>query len=242
MRTVDTPINVGSTELSGCVFEPNAGWPGILFVHGWSGSQDRDQKRSRAISRLGSICMTFDMRGHGRTERERERVSRADNLADICAAYDVLAAHPAVEKESIAVVGSSYGAYLATFLTVLRPVRWLGMRVPALYPDAGWEKPKVDLGRLEMQNYRSRRVQAANNRALRNCLEFEGDVLVVESEHDEYVPRATVASYLASFGTARSLTHRIITGADHGLSTPQSRRSYDELLMRWIREMVQGSR
>lgn len=242
MRKIDTHIEVAGARLAGQIFEPQTGWPGVLFVHGWGGSQKRDEKRSRAISRLGCICLTFDMRGHGAMDIDKTKVSRADNLADICAAYDVLASHPAVDTSSIAVIASSYGAYLSTFLATSRRVRWLALRVPALYRDEDWDTPKVSLDRRELQKYRSRQVARDANRALRHCQDFSGDVLVVESENDHLVPHPTIASYLAAFSNACSITHRIIKGADHGLSDAESRRSYDELLLRWVREMVLSAR
>lgn len=242
MRKTDTRIEVAGTRLAGHIFEPRTGWPGVLFVHGWAGSQTRDERRSRAISRLGCICLTFDMRGHGAMEADKARVSRADNLADVCAAYDALAAHPSVDASSIAVIASSYGAYLSTFLIASRPVRWLALRVPALYRDEDWDTPKLSLDRRDLQDYRSRQVPRHANRALRHCQDFAGDVLIVESENDHLVPHPTIASYLAAFGNACSITHRIIKGADHALSDAESRRSYDELLIRWIREMVLSAR
>lgn len=242
MRKTKTQIEVEDSELAGSIFEPDTGWPGILFVHGWAGSQHRDEERSRVISRFGCICLTFDMRGHGLTSSVLSEVSRADNLADLCSAYDVLAAHPRVDPTSIAVVGSSYGAYLATYLTASRPVRWLAMRVPALYRDKGWETPKSALDRQDLQLYRSRLVPPRDNGALRHCRNYRGDVLLVESESDHLVPHTTIASYLSSFVKARSLTHRIIAGADHALSDPASRRSYDDILIRWLREMVLSAR
>ena len=45
-------------------------------------------------------------------------------------------------------VGSSYGGYLAAILTTLRPVRWLALRVPALYQDEGWDVPKKQLHKV----------------------------------------------------------------------------------------------
>lgn len=242
MKKTEAHIKVDGRQLAGNFFEPSTGWPGILFVHGWAGSQKRDEKRSRAISRLGCICLTFDMRGHGLTQEEQQTVTRDDNLADIRAAYDVLASHPAVDASSIAVIASSYGAYLSTFLAAERPVRWLALRVPALYRDDDWDIPKYALDRKDLQLFRSKQVPLHSNRALRQCREFGGDVLVVESENDHLVPHPTIASYLASFSNAHSITHRIISGADHALSEPESRRSYDELLLRWVREMVLDAR
>src|SRR5215207_1841938 len=112
--------------------------PGVLFVHGWGGSQEKYLARAREIAALGCVCLTFNLRGHAETEPQHETVTREDNLRDLMAAYDVLVRHPLVDKNSIAVVGSSYGAYLAAILTERRPVRWLALRVPALYRDEDW--------------------------------------------------------------------------------------------------------
>lgn len=67
-------------------------------------------------------------------------------------------------------------------------------------------------------------------------------MLIVESERDEIVPHRAVAGYLASFVAARSVTYRVISGADHALTHPESRRSYDHLLSHRLREMIFGAR
>ena len=41
---------------------------------------------------------------------------------------------------------------------------------------------------------------------------------------------------------ARSVTYRVIMGADHALSNPESGRAYDQLLSRWLSEMIFGAR
>ena len=99
-------------------------------------------------------------------------------------------------RSAIAVVGSSYGGYLAAILTTLRPVKWLALRVPALYIDTGWELPKLQLHKdQDLRAYRRSFVPAEANRALRACAEFKGDVLIVESEHDDIIPPAVITSY-----------------------------------------------
>ena len=67
---------------------------------------------------------------------------KGQNLRDLLTAYDFLARQSGVDAAAIGVVGISYGAYLAAIMTSLRSVRWLAMRAPALYKDAGWELPK----------------------------------------------------------------------------------------------------
>src|SRR5690606_3528748 len=101
----------------------------------------------------------------------------------------------------------------------LRPVKWLSLRVPSLYRDTDWHTPKRQLNRRDLAVYRSTPVSPDQNRALAACATFRGDVLLVESESDHLVPHATIMSYRAAFTHSHSLTHRVIDGADHALSS-----------------------
>jgi pimeloyl-ACP methyl ester carboxylesterase len=244
MSTRDEAIEIGvdGQRLAGTLVAPATTIPGILFVHGWGGSQEQYLARAREVAALGCVSLTFDLRGHARSDGRNEAVSREDNLRDVLAAYDTLTRHPAVDSRAIAVIGSSYGGYLAAILTSLRPVRWLGLRVPALYKDKDWLLPKRQLDREELAAYRQRHVGPEENRALAACAAFEGDALLVESEHDDVVPYPAVASFRTAFGRARSLTYRVIEGADHGLSEEPWQRAYTSLLVGWITEMVLGAR
>lgn len=238
----DTAVRVDQYELAATVISPDTTIPGVLFLHGWAGSQERDIERANAISSLGCVCLTFDMRGHGDLLSGNKTVTRGENLDDAIAAYDSLASLKMVEDDSIVVIGSSYGGYLATLLTEFRPVRWLALRAPALYRDELWQVPKARLDRRDLESYRSALVSYDDNRALRQAREFRGDVLLVESEHDVIVPHPTVASYQTAFINARSLTVRMLDGADHALTEERHQKTYNQLLTRWIREMVLGAR
>ena len=236
-------IRGGSGTIDGTLVLPGVLVPGVLFVHGWGGSQQQYLARAREIAALGCVCLTFDLGGHAGTQPKRETVSRESNLYDVLSAYDALAAHPSVDSSAIALVGSSYGGYLATILTSMRPVSWLALRVPALYIDTGWELPKLQLHQdQDLRAYRRNFVAAATNRALRACGAFKGDVLLVESEHDDLIPPEVIKSYRAAFTQARSLTYRCIAGADHGLSDETSQRVYTGHLVQWLSEMLPDAR
>lgn len=244
MPTCDSPVDipVDSQHIAGTIVTPATLTPGVLFVHGWGGRQEQYLARAREIAALGCVCLTFDLRGHARDEPQQDAVTREDNLRDLLAAYGVLAGHSAVDSSSIAVVGSSYGGYLAAILTSKRPVKWLALRVPALYRDEDWALPKEQLKKYDLAAYRRGTVGPEDNRALAACAAFEGDVLIVESEHDDIVPHPVIANYMAAFQKAHSVTYRVIEGADHGLSEEPWQQAYTSLLVSWATEMVLGAR
>src|SRR5215207_7432439 len=107
MTTRDQRINipVDDQRISGTLVTPATAVPGVLFLHGWGGSQEQYLARAREIAALGCVCLTVDLRGHAETEEQKETVTREDNLSDVLAAYDTLVRYPAVDQNAIAVVG-----------------------------------------------------------------------------------------------------------------------------------------
>jgi len=236
-------ITIGSDPIAGTLITPGTLIPGVLFVHGWGGSQEQYLARAREISALGCICLTFDLRGHAQTRDQYESVSRAKNLDDVVAAYDLLSSRAHVDTSSIAVIGSSYGGYLSAILATVRPVKWLALRAPALYQDSGWDLPKLQLHQQQdLVAYRSHLIESTANRALQACRAFDGDVLLVESENDTIIPRPVLTSYREAFIHAHSLTYRCLEGSDHGLTTEASQRDYTTVLVAWLKEMLRGAR
>lgn len=236
-------IAVEGDRLGATMLTPATRMPGLLFVHGWGGSQQQAMQRARKAAGLSCVCLTFDLRGHERHARMRQTVTRARNLADVLAAYDLLAGLPEVDPEAIGVVGFSYGAYLSALLTAHRPVQWLALRSPAIYPDAPWEAPKVALNcDPGLPAYRNAVLAPDDNRALRACAAFHGDALVVQAEHDTIVPPQTHRNYEAALANAHSLTTHLLAGADHALSTPAAQAAWSRMLMKWLGALVRRER
>ncbi|WP_445287098.1 alpha/beta hydrolase family protein [Variovorax atrisoli] len=237
--TIDIPVD--GQHIEGTLFAASTTVPGVLLVHGWDGSQEQYAKRANELAALGCVCLTFDLRGHARHAARRMEVTREDNLRDVLAAYDALVSHPTVDPAAIAIVGSSYGGYLAALVSAMRPVRWLALRAPALYRDGEWDTPKGALSRSDLVAYRRSLVGPKDNRALAACAAFSGDVLIVESEHDQIVPHPVVENYLGAFKRVKSVTYRVLSGADHALSKQEWRQAYGSLLVSWLTEMTLGA-
>lgn len=242
LETVEIPVE-GRQRLEGTVLSPARRIPGVLFVHGWGGCQAHDLSRAREVAGLGAVCLTFDLRGHQRWEAERRTVNREQNLADLSAAYDWLVGERNVDPDAIAVVGISYGGYLASILTLGRKVRWLVLRSPALYQDEGWELPKRQLHeQIDLEAWRRRPIGWKDNRSLQAAAAFTGDVLVVAAENDEVIPRQVIDNYVAAFRRPRSLTSRVLAGADHALTGKTMQNDYNAVLVKWLTEMIVGAR
>lgn len=235
-------LAVTDQKVVGTLLRPEVPVPGFLFVHGWGGDQGEDMAQAEELARLGCVCFTFDLRGHAGSDANQDEVTRQDGLEDVLAAYDHLASQPLVDRSAIGVVGTSYGGYLSAILTAHRPVRWLALRVPALYPDEQWDVPKAKLDKAWVRAFREQPQTGAHDRALAACEAYAGDALLVESEHDEQVPREAILSYQAAFRQANSLSHRVIHGATHAMRDPRHQRVYTRLLTGWIEEMVKASR
>jgi uncharacterized protein len=236
-------IDVGAQRIGGRLLLPpppvHDRHPAVLFVHGWGATQRHDIGKGKRLQRLGYAGLTFNLRGHARTRRQRDTVTRADNLRDLLAAYDFLVAQPGVDPERIAVVGSSYGGYLAVLLTADRKVRALALQAPAIYKDPDFDRPKTALNLDgDLPAYRRRRLTPDDNLALRNAARFEGDVLLVESEHDSVIPHQVVENYRVAFGAAASVSHRLLGDADHGLSREPWRRRYGAALAEWLSRVL----
>ena len=217
--------------------------PGLVFVHGWGATQRQDIGRAKRLVQLGFGCLTFNLTGHARTRRHIERVTRAENLGDLLAAYDFLTGQPFLDAERIGVIGASYGGYLAVLLTAERKVRWLALQAPAIYKDADFDRPKRQLNLdPDLPAFRRRRVTPEENRALEQASRFTGDVLLVESEHDDVIPAPVVENYRRAFRAAASVTHELMRGADHPLSAPRARTRYTRILAAWFARQRSGAR
>ena len=241
-EAITVAVDGGEERLPGTLVSPGPLVPGFLFLQGWGSTREQYLARAREVAALGCVCLTFEPRGVAKGDPRHDTVTREENLRDVLAAYDALTGRPGIDPAAVAVVGSSYGAYMATILSSLRPVRWLALRVPALYRDEDWDVPKARLDREALMAYRRGLVSPDDNRALGACAAFQDDVLIVQSERDDTIPPPVIANYRAAFERARSLTYRVIEGADHGLSEEPWQQAYTSLLVNWAREMVLGAR
>ncbi len=180
MQVTNSDIQVDGQVIKSTVFYPDAAGshaPAILFIHGWKSSQDEFAVAAERLCEIGFICLTFNLRGHDPGGEQFREVSRADNLRDVLEAYDVLGSRPDVNKSKIAAVGVSYGGYLAAILTARRDLEWLALRVPALYKDTEFERPKEEINKTQdIETYRREKLDPEDNEVLAVLSQFKSAV------------------------------------------------------------------
>jgi esterase/lipase len=212
--------------------------PAALLIHGWTSGQNRMFDLAEMLStRSGITSLTFDLSGHGKSEGGIGMLSRKEFLDDVIAAYDVLASQSDVNTSKIGVVGSSFGGYLAALLTEQRNVSWVVMRVPADYPNEGFEEAKIPTAEDERSatyQWRSAQRDWNTTSALRAIHNFRGKVLLVESGNDDIVPHQTVQNYADAVVEKRDLRYEVMQDAPHSLTKyPELKSRFNELVFEW---------
>ncbi len=208
--------------------------PGLLLVPGWDDGREQYRGLASELSSRGWICRMVDVPNPSWSAAQRQTVTREDNLQDLLHAYDAFACDAAVLADTITLVGVSYGGYLAAFASAMRPVRRLVLRAPALYRDEGWTLSKEQLDKEDLSVYRLLRLRPQDNRALAACSAFRGEVLIVESGHDDTVPHPVIENYRSAFEHARCIDAEVLEGADHALSHPDWQRDFRLRLLAWL--------
>jgi pimeloyl-ACP methyl ester carboxylesterase len=198
----------------------------ILFVHGWNSSQAGYHHRAEVVSRnLDAVCLTFDLRGHGRDAGNLDNCNEIHHLNDVLAAYDYLVSQDGVDSTRVGVSGASYGGYLAALLTAHRAVKRLLLRAPTL---------------AQKQHVRPRQGETASSPiaedldSLEVLRRYAGDMLIIESERDEVIPRSTIFAYLQAFPRAQ---YQIIPEATHALTNPVWDDVFVKAIIRWFGQL-----
>jgi pimeloyl-ACP methyl ester carboxylesterase len=108
--------------------------PAIVIMHGFGGHRDGPQQRwsQKFYTGLGYATLRFDFRGCGESEGPRGWVMPYDQVADARAAVTYLAGRPDIDRDRIALSGTSYGASVAVYAA------GLDTRIAAVIAQGGW--------------------------------------------------------------------------------------------------------
>jgi len=210
--------------------------PALIFVHGWRSNRSGNTKRAEQISKLGIICLTLDLRGHGDSGGSIEEFSRADHMEDIKSAYEYLSNLPDVDKNKIGIIGASYGGYLAAVSLNYLKYNRIVLRVPALYFDDNFNIPTDRLINGDPKAFKTAGLTPKNSLALKGISNFKGKILIIESENDKIIPHQVIENYMEVINNKKQLTCKIMKNTPHSLETEKQEKEYIKTLMKWLLE------
>ncbi|MBN9409467.1 MAG: prolyl oligopeptidase family serine peptidase [Burkholderiales bacterium] len=214
----------------------------LLVLPGWDDDgRSQYERLERDLAPRGWACSRADLPDASWPDAERHAANREQNLSQTLHDFDALVAR--ATDAPLCALGFSYGGYMAALLAGQRAVDALVLRCPALYPDEDWLRPKEELDKQELDDYRSRLHSPSTNRALAACAGFAGDVLLVSCEHDEVIPPPVIESYARALShRARSVTRHVLAGADHELSERRWQDEYHAKVLDWLGRRVGAGR
>lgn len=210
--------------------------PALIFIHGWGSDQTGNIERAKELSKLGFVCLTLDLRGHGESDGKLEEFSRRDHLEDCLAAYDFLISKPEVNPKKIGVIGASYGGYLSAVATNFLKFKWLILRVPALYFNKKFSIPTAKLFNEDKDAFTTSGLKIENSLALKGVAKFPGEILIIESGKDKIIPHKVIENYLEVAPNKSHITHAVMKNTPHSLKTQAQEAQYIEILKNWLKK------
>lgn len=213
--------------------------PGVIFIHGWRGNKESNEGYVQALEKLGYLCKNIDLPGHGECEGDINTLTRKDFLEFMLTIYDEFVKDIHADKESISIVGTSFGGYLALLMSKERKIHSIALRAPADYPDENFDSAqRLFAGDNQaMLVWRKTKRAYPETKSLMALHNFMGKILIVESEHDEIVPKETIENYCAAVQDKKMLTHKMLYGAPHSLRDTSYKEMYSLILADWFSEL-----
>ncbi len=183
----------------------------LLTIVGFGSTKARNAEFIAEISeRTGMSGLALDLSGHGESPFELDDTKPAQHLLEVTAAFDWL--RSTYPEAKISVMGTSYGGYMAAWLTRFRNFDKLVLRTPALYKPEDFYSPHRLIHKSdELVAYRKNtRLIARNALFLQNPV-FDGKTLLVIHSNDEDIPTETSNLYQENFAaeiyTAQGFVH-----------------------------------
>jgi len=107
----------------------------VLFMHGWAGSAAYFDETLKHLDLTGLRAITFDLRGHGNSDKAETGYSLE------CFARDALAVADHAKAKQVIVVGYSMSGKFAQYLTLVAPDRVRGQILVAPCPASALPFP-----------------------------------------------------------------------------------------------------
>lgn len=206
----------------------------LTFVGFGSSKKSNFDFMAKLVDMTGMSALVVDFSGHGESPFNVDETIPAQHLLEATKAYDWTRAN--YPESTIYVMGTSYGGFMAAYLTRFRSVEKLILRTPAIYePNSFYTEHRL-IDKILVREYR-KDTEALKNHPifLQSSINEIATLLVVHGE-DKSVPRETTDVYAFIFNAetyiAEGFAHAFRDPANPQEGTP----AYYDALATWLNQ------
>ncbi len=207
----------------------------VVFLHGMTSSEKNYIPIAEKLADIGLVGLTVNLRGHGSSEGEFNKLTVNNGVEDAIAVYDFLSNLHFVDQNRIGVCGGSLGGALGVLLLEHRKLSSLVLRAPALYsPEMmGMTYKQIMDSEANIFNKIS---DLTTLNGIKNIQNFTGSLLIVASEKDEVIPKQIPQAYFDNAKNAKEKDLVIIKNATHQLTDPAWQTELADNAVSWFEE------
>ena len=172
----------------------------LTFVGFSSSKKSNSEFVANIVKQTGVSALVLDFSGHGESPFSLDETTPAQHLMEAVKAYDWI--RQKYPERTIYAMGTSYGGFMAAYLTRFRAVEKLVLRTPAIYLPQDFYTVHQHIDKLSVREYR-KDTEALKKHSLflQEALHAPSALLMVHSK-DEDIPVETSDMYRITFNAA----------------------------------------
>jgi len=204
----------------------------LAFVGLNSSKENNGEFIARVVSDTGVSALVVDLSGHGNSPFDLDETTPAQHVLEAAKAYDwIKARYP---ESAVHVMGTSYGGFIAAYLSRFREVQKLILRTPAMYEPNDFYTEHRYIDKILVREYRRNSVALKKHPLfLQKSLAATSTLLIVHGE-DKSVPHETTDAYREVFANKPYVAESFAHFFRDPSNPPTGITEYYETIANWL--------
>lgn len=207
-------------------------FPAVIFFHGSGSNGETYFEVSERLAKRGILAFMFNFRGCGLSDGDFANQTLEMGLEDAKAGLNYFLTLDKIDKNRIGIVGSSFGGFLAAFLSSDFDFKSVVLIVPAAYSPLGMNTFHTDDKNVLRKDFNK-------SISYKKIHDFKNNLLIVQSQLDDILPEGMVEKYVEIATQAKNKEYFILKGAKHRIKlNPQAKNILLDKLDSWFKKTL----
>jgi uncharacterized protein len=204
----------------------------LTFVGFGSSKKSNFDFMAKLVDMTSMSALVVDFSGHGESPFDVAETMPAQHLLEAIKAYDWIDSN--YPDSTIYVMGTSYGGFMAAYLSRFRSIKKLILRTPAIYEPGSFYTEHRLIDKILVRGYRK------DTRALKNHPLFlqspirDTSTLLIVHGEDRSVPKETTDVYASAFDAQVYVADGFVHAFRDPANPPESVSAYYGALVSWL--------